>query len=553
MRGLPRAERPRPKKLVRVGTLNVGTLTGRSREVADLMKRRKIEVLCLQETRWKGAKAKEIGEGVKLFYNGEDTKKNGVGIAVAESLRDSVAAVQRINDRIMSLRLDTKEGYWTVMSVYAPQTGCPEHEKDDFYFTLEETIRSVPEGDYLSIAGDMNGHVGSGRRGVERVHGGKGVGLGDMNGHVGSGRRGVERVHGGKGVGLVNPDGERILVLAIAHDLVVCSTFFAKRESQKVTYASEGRRTEVDHILVRRPALKTVRDVKVLPAEDVALQHRPLVADLAIPIPSTPKEGPLRTILYADNIAVVADSREELEEKGQLWQVALADNRLRLNVKKTKFISSEQCTSPILDCQVESIEKAKEFRYLGSDLSEQRSVEQAVRGRINAAWLKWRESTGVLCDRRCSRTFKGKLYKTVVRPALLYGSECWALKSKAQERQLHAAEMRKLRWACGWTRRDRVRNEDVRAVMKTAPIQLKMREQRLRWYGHILRRPEDHPIRLALNFEASGKRPRGAPRKRWKDVIKRDLAELGATPDDALARTRWRRIIRTADPATARD
>ncbi|VDP01376.1 unnamed protein product [Heligmosomoides polygyrus] len=94
--------------------------------------------------------AKEIGEGVKFFYNGEDTKRSGVGIAVAESLKDSVAAVQRISDRIMSLRLDTKENYWTVLSVYAPQTGCPAHEKDDFYFTLEEAIRSVPEGDYHS-------------------------------------------------------------------------------------------------------------------------------------------------------------------------------------------------------------------------------------------------------------------------------------------------------------------------------------------------------------------------------------------------------------------
>ncbi|VDP27898.1 unnamed protein product [Heligmosomoides polygyrus] len=81
MRGLPRTERPRLKKLVRLGTLNVGTLTGRSREVADLMKRRRIQVLCLQETRWKGAKAREIGEGVKLYYSGEDTKRNGVGIA----------------------------------------------------------------------------------------------------------------------------------------------------------------------------------------------------------------------------------------------------------------------------------------------------------------------------------------------------------------------------------------------------------------------------------------------------------------------------------------
>ncbi|VDP16557.1 unnamed protein product [Heligmosomoides polygyrus] len=242
MRGLPRAERLRLKRLVRLGTLNVGTLTGRSREVADLMRRRRVQVLCLQETRWKGEKAKEIGEGVKLYYNGEDTKRNGVGIAVAESLKDSVAAVQRINDRIMSLRLDTKEGpgaYWTIMSVYAPQTGCSEHDKDDFYLSLEEATWSVAEGDYLSIAEDMNEHVGSGRRGVEKVH-------------------------GGKGIGLINPDGERILDLAIVHDLAVCSTFFAKRESQKVTYASGGRKTGVDHILVRRAALKTVKEFRYL-------------------------------------------------------------------------------------------------------------------------------------------------------------------------------------------------------------------------------------------------------------------------------------------------
>ncbi|VDL62952.1 unnamed protein product [Nippostrongylus brasiliensis] len=92
MRGLPREERPRLKKLVRIGTLNVGTLTGKSREVADLMKRKNIQILCLQETRWKGEKAKEIGEGVKLFYKGNDGKRNGVGIAVSEALEDSVSA-----------------------------------------------------------------------------------------------------------------------------------------------------------------------------------------------------------------------------------------------------------------------------------------------------------------------------------------------------------------------------------------------------------------------------------------------------------------------------
>ncbi|VDL75422.1 unnamed protein product [Nippostrongylus brasiliensis] len=165
----------------------------------------------------------------------------------------------------MSLRMETKEGCWTIISVYAPQTSCHEKDKDEFYETLDDVIRSVPDDDFLTIAGDLNGHVGTGRRGLERVH-------------------------GGRGVGAKNEDGERILDLAVAHDLAICSTFFAKKESQKMTYCSEGRRTEVDHILVRRQDLKAVKDVKVLPGEDVATQHRPLVADLGVLLPPKMKE-----------------------------------------------------------------------------------------------------------------------------------------------------------------------------------------------------------------------------------------------------------------------
>ncbi|PIO53299.1 hypothetical protein TELCIR_25370, partial [Teladorsagia circumcincta] len=103
-------------------------------------------------TRWKGAKAREIGEGVKLYYNGEDTKRNGVAIAVAESLKDYVAAVKRISDRIMAVRIDTKERYWTLLSVYSTQTGRLESEKDKFYMSLDDAIRAIPESNYLTIA-----------------------------------------------------------------------------------------------------------------------------------------------------------------------------------------------------------------------------------------------------------------------------------------------------------------------------------------------------------------------------------------------------------------
>ncbi|EYC06789.1 hypothetical protein Y032_0074g893 [Ancylostoma ceylanicum] len=86
-RRLPRDKRPRLKTLVRVGSLNTGTLTGKTREITDFMARRRIHVLCMQETRWKGSKAREIGDGIKLFYHGIEAKTNGVAIAVSEPRR----------------------------------------------------------------------------------------------------------------------------------------------------------------------------------------------------------------------------------------------------------------------------------------------------------------------------------------------------------------------------------------------------------------------------------------------------------------------------------
>ena len=46
--------------VVRVGALNVGTVTGKGRELADMMDRRKVDTLCMQETKWKGSKARNI-------------------------------------------------------------------------------------------------------------------------------------------------------------------------------------------------------------------------------------------------------------------------------------------------------------------------------------------------------------------------------------------------------------------------------------------------------------------------------------------------------------
>ena len=102
--------------------------------------------------------------------------------------------------------------------------------------------------------------------------------------------------------------------------------------------------------------------------------------------------------------------------------------------------------------------------------------------RIQSGWKHLKRVSGILCDRRISLRVKGKVYKTVVRPAMMYGAETWAVK-KAQERKLDVAEMRMLRWMSGVTKLDRIRNERIRGAAKVGEISKKVRESRLKWYA----------------------------------------------------------------------
>ncbi|KAK3567442.1 hypothetical protein QTP86_020011 [Hemibagrus guttatus] len=100
-RGGRRVRRQREKRKgksvgLRIGTLNVGTMTGKGRELADMMERRKVDILCVQETRWKGSKARSIGAGFKLFYYGVDSKRNGVGVVLKEEFVRNVLEVKKV-------------------------------------------------------------------------------------------------------------------------------------------------------------------------------------------------------------------------------------------------------------------------------------------------------------------------------------------------------------------------------------------------------------------------------------------------------------------------
>ena len=107
----------------------------------------------------------------------------------------------------------------------------------------------------------------------------------------------------------------------------------------------------------------------------------------------------------------------------------------------------------------EELERVTQFKYLGASMEEEGGMETEIKW-VGAGWRNWKKCSGVLCDRRMPTKVKGKVYKTVIRPAMLYGAETWAT-TKRQEKRIEVTDMRMLRLMCGVTRKDKIRNEHI--------------------------------------------------------------------------------------------
>ena len=242
---------------LRIGTWNVGTLTGKGREIADVMERRKVRILCIQETKWKGKSAKILGNGYKLYYAGESNRRNGIGIILDEPLSKNVIKVDRINDRLLCIKLGFRGKIVNIMSAYAPQQGSDDNEKEAFRDAMCEYIRNIQNSETILVGGDLNCHVGENADGFEDVH-------------------------GGRGYGARNEEGERMLEMLEGLDLFAANTGFQKRKHHLITYKSGQHETQIDYILTRKRDRKAIMDSKVIPGECAVAQHRLLVMDLRI-------------------------------------------------------------------------------------------------------------------------------------------------------------------------------------------------------------------------------------------------------------------------------
>ena len=241
--------RQRSRCEVRLGSLNMGTMSGKGVEVVE---RRQLEVLCIHETKWKGDRARTMMGGYKLLHAG-DGRSNGVGIIVSEEISKTVVRVERWKGRIVMAWLMIRKQMMCVMSVYRTQTGRMGAEKEEFRDALERMMGLVELEVMLCIVGDFNAHVGA----VEP---------------------GEEESVGRYGWGARNREGRALVELLVARNgLAVASSFFQKRESHKITYRSGQHKTELDLLIVWKQQLWNIKDCKAVAGEHVTTQHKPVV------------------------------------------------------------------------------------------------------------------------------------------------------------------------------------------------------------------------------------------------------------------------------------
>ena len=199
-----------------------------------------------------------------------------------------------------------------------------------------------------------------------------------------------------------------------------------------------------------------------------------------------------------------------------------------------------------------NLEVLDKFCYVGDMLSVDGDTDAAVEARIRIGWNKLRQLVPLLTNRDISLIRRGRLYSSCVQSSMLHGTETWPV-MKENEAALQRAEMRMIRWmcfvhvvlsACFFKVKDRVTSKELRERLGIDDIILILQQNRLRWYGHVLRKEDTDWVQKCVEYEVEGSRPRGRPNRTWREVVQKDCQVCNLNKEDAVDHGRWNKLIK---------
>jgi len=104
--------------------------------------------------------------------------------------------------------------------------------------------------------------------------------------------------------------------------------------------------------------------------------------------------------------------------------------------------------------------------------------------------------------------------------------------------------MRVVRWMCGVKLQDRVPSRGLRERLRLDDIILVLQENRLKWYGNVLRKQDNDWVKKCMEYEVEGARPKGRPMKTWREIVEKDCQVRKLNKEDTMDCNRWRKQTR---------
>ena len=251
---------------------------------------------------------------------------------------------------------------------------------------------------------------------------------------------------------------------------------------------------------------------------------------------------------FADDIAVMAEGESDLQMAVDKIVDVSSSMGMCINAAKTEiqFLGKGNITFQI-KVKEQQLQQTENFVYLGGNISTNDGSGKDIERRIGLARGMLQTLNRIWTSKELSKQTKMRVYETLVKSVLLYNSETWTLKERDKSR-LRVFEMTCLRKIEGVTRRDRIRNEEIRGRLHVQQdIVGDIAKRRLRYFGHISRMDDGRYPKIAFNGYVYGQRRRGRPKKRWIDVVRADCNCMGMTVNSAARnssdRDGWRKSI----------
>ena len=201
-----------------------------------------------------------------------------------------------------------------------------------------------------------------------------------------------------------------------------------------------------------------------------------------------------------------------------------------------------------------STERVEQFKYLGTTLTNQNSIQKEIKSRLKLGNACYHSVQNLLSSSLLSTNLKVKIYRTIILPVVLYGCETWSLTLR-EEHRLSVFENRVLRSIFG-PKRDgvtgdwrKLHNVVLNNMYSSPNIVWVIKSRRMRWALHVARVEEGRVVHKVLVGKSEGKRPLRRPTPRWENNIKMEIHYLGMGLEDWMElvqdRDRWRALVST--------